>query len=1140
MYFSSAYPGSGFFVYYKLRRGNLDNKSAFMFSGQGSQYFHMGRQLFEQDIIFRKWMLLLDKTATQILGESVLEKIYDTYKVVHDDFNQTIYTHPAIFMVEYALARMLMEKGVIPDLVVGSSLGEFVAAAVAGVSDPETMLEIVIMQARIIDSKCPPGGMMAVLATPEWYQRLSIFQLKSEIAAVNSNTHFVVSGTKEGLQEIAHELKRHELLYHILPISHGFHSSMIDLAKQEITSSLSQNAFCSPNISWVSGLNGEFLGKPEPNYFWRVARESMRFEHTAKVLKENGIKNYIDLSPSGTLASFMKYYIDKNKNDVNIYSLLSPYNNGDQVIQSVINLHGSKIHQPLTNQASEGSRELVDVYLFPGQGSQHVGMGKDLFEEFSEITMRANDILGYSIQELCLYDTKKQLSQTQYTQPALYVVNALMHMKKVKEGGDPGLLAGHSLGEYNALLAAGAFDFETGLRMVQKRGELMGKAYNGGMAAVIGMGSSEIERVLQQNGLEIDIANENAPSQVVISGKKQDILNAEDIFGQAGARYVPLNVSGAFHSRFMQEASREFASFIAAFSFSELNIPVISNINARPYRFEDIANNLVKQITSPVKWTETMMYILTNENSRVLEVGPGNVLERLVLKNKEEIKQDTLMTFKQTLLHEKKNIQNSQVSKPTHDQGVRSDVRIPARKNYDSEIIQEHLGSKTFLNRYGVEFAYVAGGMCNGISSVKLVEKLSKAGILSFLGTNGLSFELIRKNLLELKNKLSFNHPYGVNLSYRSHEIGQVNFESDLVDLFIEQKMTVLEASGYLSITLPLVKFRLKGIRRGRDGEVVPISKIMAKVSRPEMADLFLSPPPEEMVNRLLGMGEITEEEARLSQLITMADDLCVMTDSAEVTDRIPTHALLPTIIKLKNEYVQRYPYVRFVNIGSGGSIGTPEAAAAAFFLGADFILTGSINQCSVEAGTSDEVKEMLAGVNVQDTEFVPAARLFEIGGGRAQVVKKGVLFPTRANKLYEWYRQHRNLEEMDSDSIKKLEDKYFGCSLEQAIQECRNGLSGELLIKFDENPQYRMFVLFKSYLSQATEYAVRGDSQQRVNYQIFCSSALGSFNEWVRGTDLENWRNRHVDRIAVHLMRETDNYYKRRSTSFVKAEILV
>jgi malonyl CoA-acyl carrier protein transacylase len=274
----------------------------------------------------------------------------------------------------------------------------------------------------------------------------------------------------------------------------------------------------------------------------------------------------------------------------------------------------------------------MTTYLFPGQGSQIKGMGGTLFDEFPEMTKQADDILGYSIKALCLDDEKRQLNQTKFTQPALYVVNAMSYQQKIKETGqNPDFLAGHSLGEYNALQAAGAFSFEDGLKLVQKRGELMSQAENGGMAAVMNLTDKEVKECIEQNGLNnIDIANNNAPTQIVISGPSEDVKQAQSHFDKAGGRFFPLNTSGAFHSSYMNEAKSIFEEYLQEFSFTDLQIPVISNVHARPYQPDQIKRCLSDQINHPVKWMQSMQYLLEQGEMEFEELGVGEVLTKLI------------------------------------------------------------------------------------------------------------------------------------------------------------------------------------------------------------------------------------------------------------------------------------------------------------------------------------------------------------------------------------------------------------------------------------------------------------------------------------------------------------------------------
>jgi malonyl CoA-acyl carrier protein transacylase len=284
------------------------------------------------------------------------------------------------------------------------------------------------------------------------------------------------------------------------------------------------------------------------------------------------------------------------------------------------------------------------AFVFPGQGSQHRGMGQRLFDEVPAYVAAEREVdalLGYSLRQLCLQDPDNRLKQTQYTQPALYVVNALHYYQAIARGEVPTHVSGHSLGEYNALLAAGAFDFITGLRLVKQRGELLAQAKDGGMAAVVGLAATRIPQLLQENGLgAIDVANYNAPTQTVLSGPLAELQRAGPIFEKAGAKlFMPLQVSAAFHSRYVANAARLFGDFLATIAFQPLQIPVIANVTAEPYPQNDAAAIrllLVKQITHPVRWSRSIRHLMALGVAAFQEIGPGNVLARLLQQIQQE------------------------------------------------------------------------------------------------------------------------------------------------------------------------------------------------------------------------------------------------------------------------------------------------------------------------------------------------------------------------------------------------------------------------------------------------------------------------------------------------------------------------
>ncbi|MFA5350691.1 MAG: ACP S-malonyltransferase, partial [Candidatus Omnitrophota bacterium] len=278
-------------------------------------------------------------------------------------------------------------------------------------------------------------------------------------------------------------------------------------------------------------------------------------------------------------------------------------------------------------------------YLFAGQGSQYVGMGKDLYESFPEarkIFDRAEKILGFELKRLCFEGPEEILKSTNVSQPAIVTVSIAafeVFKAKAKSNITPSFVAGLSLGEYSALIAAGALTFENGIRLIQKRGQLMEDAsrkYPGKMAAVLELSVEKLKEICLQSGAEI--ANLNCPGQVVITGKVDAVNQAMELCNQAGAkRVIPLEVSGGFHSTLMFEASVGLKLALDNISVSEPNVPVISNYTAQPeYKVGQIIENLVNQIRGSVRWEESMRFILSEGVTDFYEFGPGKVLKGLM------------------------------------------------------------------------------------------------------------------------------------------------------------------------------------------------------------------------------------------------------------------------------------------------------------------------------------------------------------------------------------------------------------------------------------------------------------------------------------------------------------------------------
>jgi len=261
-------------------------------------------------------------------------------------------------------------------------------------------------------------------------------------------------------------------------------------------------------------------------------------------------------------------------------------------------------------------------------------MGAALFDRFPDWTADADAVLGYSIQDLCVNDPRGELGLTQFTQPALFVVNALSYRARIEDGGaPPDFVAGHSLGEYNALVAAGVIDFKTGAQLVHQRGTLMGRVGGGGMAAVIGLKPDRIEAVLaaSEQGRRLDVANYNSFDQTVIAGPKDAIAAVKPDFEAAGARaFIPLKVSAPFHSRYMKAPQAEFAGFLQDFTFAPPQIPVVANATAARYEPDRLRDTLASQIGSPVRWLDSMLFLLDQGVTDFVETGPGSVLSKLI------------------------------------------------------------------------------------------------------------------------------------------------------------------------------------------------------------------------------------------------------------------------------------------------------------------------------------------------------------------------------------------------------------------------------------------------------------------------------------------------------------------------------
>jgi trans-AT polyketide synthase, acyltransferase and oxidoreductase domains len=759
----------------------------------------------------------------------------------------------------------------------------------------------------------------------------------------------------------------------------------------------------------------------------------------------------------------------------------------------------------------------MTAWLFPGQGSQRRGMGGDLFARYPELVAAADEHLGYSVAHLCRENPQDRLSRTVYAQPALFVVCALAGLARSEDAAPPAYLAGHSLGEYAALFVAGSFDFVTGVRLVQRRAELMAEALPGGMLAVVRAPADEVLAVLAEGRHEaVDVANHNAPDQVVLAGPTDALAAvADELTARGVGRPVPLRVSAAFHSRYMRPAARAFADHLAGCTLAPPRWPVLSNVTAGPYGDGPVAPALTEQIHRPVRWSDIVTRLLDDGVTEVVELGPGTVLTELW----------------RTARRRRASAPPAAAATPAA--AVRAVTVGEPGPVAPGRFAPETLGDAGFRRDHGLRYAYLAGSMYHGVSSTDLVTRMVRAGFTGFFGSGGLSVPVIEDAISRLQRDLGPAGRFGMNLLCT---LDDPRRERDVVECYLRRGVRLVEASAYPQLTPQLVRWRFTGAHTDRQGRPVAVNRLIAKVSRPEVATAFFGPPPEGILAGLVAAGELTEQEARVARQLPVSHDLCVEADSGGHTDAGVALTLLPAMVELRRELAARYPEP--LRVGAAGGLGSPQALAAVFVLGADFVVTGSINQCSPEAGTSDQVKDLLAALDVQDTAYAPAGDLFEIGA-RVQVVRKGTLFPVRANRLYQLYRQHPGLDALDARTRRGLEAEYFGRSLDAVWEQVRDHLGRrrpEEVTRAEADPRRRMALVFRWYFRHTTELALHGDAAERVNYQIHCGPAMGSFNRWVRGTDLQDWRARHVDVVAERLMTATADLLHRRFAAMTGA----
>ncbi len=433
----------------------------------------------------------------------------------------------------------------------------------------------------------------------------------------------------------------------------------------------------------------------------------------------------------------------------------------------------------------------------------------------------------------------------------------------------------------------------------------------------------------------------------------------------------------------------------------------------------------------------------------------------------------------------------------------------------------EWLGDRSFTEAHGLRFPYIAGAMANGIATTSLVVEMAKAGMLGFFGAGGLLPHQVEQAISDITQSLSttpLQNAWGSNLI---HSPAEPQTETDVAALYIQKNVQRVSAAAYMELTPAIIRYAATGLFSDGQGRVHRRHHVFAKISRPEVAERFMSPAPLAILNQLLSLGQLTQQEWELAQKVPVAHDITVESDSGGHTDNRPLMALFPIIAALRNTLSQRYGYQTPIRLGAAGGLGAPEAVAAAFSLGASYVLTGSINQAAVESGLSAEGKKLLCQADVADVMMAPAADMFE-AGVKLQVLKRGTMFGVRSLKLYDAYMRYASLDAIPEAQREKLEKTVLGIGCAEAWAQTEAFFKKRAPHEVERartDAKHKMALTFRWYLGLSSRWAITGEPTRRADYQIWCGPAMGTFNAWAKGTFLEPPENRSVVQIALNLL---------------------
>ncbi|GGR96762.1 hypothetical protein GCM10010269_39520 [Streptomyces humidus] len=769
------------------------------------------------------------------------------------------------------------------------------------------------------------------------------------------------------------------------------------------------------------------------------------------------------------------------------------------------------------------------VWAFPGQGSQRKGMGAGLFDRHAGTLERADAVLGRSVRELCA--DQAALRDTRVLQPVLYTIGALTYADRAAREPQPDCMIGHSLGEYTALYASGALDFETGLRLVMARAEIMSRASGGGMLAVVGLDVERLREVMRRQGAhDIDVANHNSPVQSVLSGPEESIRALAPVLrGEGAGKCVLLHISVAAHSRYMAAAADELGAVLDTVTFHEPRVPVISNVTARPHHAGQIALRLREHMCRGVRWWESLAHLVDRGVTELVELGPGSVLTKLWETARTELapaaadppgtsdadgraRRGGTGADARGAAVPKARTGHDTAARPEPDaeQGSHPDMERGPDPDGDSAaaprtqdpvdgtrrrpaprrvpVTGERLGSARFRERYGAELAWVVSGTGDGAVGEEVCRAARAAGLAATADpVPGVPDPACLDG--------AGRQGWGVGLRPGPHADEQVG-------ALLAHEVRHVEADHPHGPDAALVRFRFTGARRGPAGAPVAVRHVIARVTGLDQAAAFLRPPSEALLAGLVRSGGLTPAEADAARALPVASDLAVQAVGGWHTGGADAYQLLPSVAAL----AARSPGPEPVHVGLCGVVGTPEQAATAFALGAAFLVSTSLTACAPAARLADTLKDTLARAGDDDVTWAPTERHATLGVP-ARVVRRGTLFPARAGLLHRLLRAHRYFADIPGQRRRHIEEHLLG------------GPAAELAADDGGDGRLRTADVFRWYARETARRTSGGDPVRPLDHQLPCDPELTHFNRVTAGTALAAWTARTPDAVAGHLL---------------------